>query len=306
MIMRALGGELGITYEAVRQQIADLRRAGWVTPERASSATGAEDRKRGPASRQYRLSAAAEHLFPKNYDALSQELVRHVIERFGGAGVREILERMTDERVRRWQPLLKSMNLRQRLKALCSLYEDNDAYMEVQWREGAPALIERNCPFLNVARAHPAICSVSVNTLDGYRLPRDPRAALPGRTGAVCPRGSISPAPRARALPSSRERRGLGSRRVAPSVRVDLLILGRRARCARNHLAPDPTRGGGCRLDVPGRRIGDCAVAVREGTVAVQRPAGVPNCAGSPLCLDRMNASIIKSRHSIMVFGAIG
>ena len=178
MSMRALGEELGITYEAVRQQIAELRRAGWVTPERASSAAGAEDRKRGPASRQYRLSAAAEHLFPKNYDALSQELVRHVIERFGGAGVREILERMTNERVRRWQPLLKSMNLRQRLKALCSLYEDNDAYMEVQWREGAPALIERNCPFLNVARAHPAICSVSVNTLEqllGFRVIREQR-----------------------------------------------------------------------------------------------------------------------------------
>lgn len=58
---------------------------------------------------------------------------------------------MTEERVRRWRPLLKSMSLRQRLQALCSLYEDKDAYVEVQCREGGPALIERNCPFLSVA-----------------------------------------------------------------------------------------------------------------------------------------------------------
>jgi predicted ArsR family transcriptional regulator len=98
MSTSALGEELRITYEAVRQQIADLRRAGWVTPAHASSLTAATHRKRGPASRQYHLSAAAEHLFPKNYDALSQQLVRHVIERFGGSGVRGILFRMTDER----------------------------------------------------------------------------------------------------------------------------------------------------------------------------------------------------------------
>jgi predicted ArsR family transcriptional regulator len=178
MSMRALGAELGITYEAVRQQIAELRREGWVAPVSTASFSEAADRKRGPASRLYHLSAAAEHLFPKNYDALSQELVRHVTERFGGAGVREILARMTDERVQRWQPLLESMNVRQRLEALCSLYEDKDAYMEVQWQEDAPALIEHNCPFLNVAREHPAICSVSVNTLErllGFRVIREQR-----------------------------------------------------------------------------------------------------------------------------------
>ena len=178
MSKRALGAELGITDEAVRQQLADLRRGGWVTFQGAASLPDGGDRKRGPASRQYRLSAAAEHLFPKNDDVFAQELVRHVIERFGGAGVREVLERMTEERVRRWKPLLESMNVRERLKALCSLYEDKDAYMEVQWDEDAPALIERNCPFLNVARAHPAICSVSVNTLErllGFRVIREQR-----------------------------------------------------------------------------------------------------------------------------------
>jgi predicted ArsR family transcriptional regulator len=42
----------------------------------------------------------------------------------------------------------------------------------------AQTSFERNCPFLNVARAHPAICSVSVNTLErllGFRVIREQR-----------------------------------------------------------------------------------------------------------------------------------
>jgi predicted ArsR family transcriptional regulator len=185
MTIRELEKNLDISYEAVRQQIAELARAGWVTAGRAPAPAGdtarpagAADRKPGPASRQYRLSAAAEHLFPKHYDELSVELVQHVLERFGGAGVVEILSRMTDARVARWAPLLKRMSLKQKLRALSSLYEDKDAYMEVDWQESAPALIERNCPFFNVAQKHPAICSVSVNSLArllGFKVVREQR-----------------------------------------------------------------------------------------------------------------------------------
>lgn len=174
LTMRALAAHLGITYEAVRQQVADLLREGWVVRDRAPGSEG----KPGPASRQYRLSAAAEHLFPKHYDALSTEVLQHVLESLGGEALVKILARMTDARVQHFAPLLKSMTLKEKLKALCSLYEDKDSYMELEWQEGAPALIERNCPFFNVAQAHPAICSVSLNTLErllGVRVVREQR-----------------------------------------------------------------------------------------------------------------------------------
>lgn len=181
--IRDLAAALDITYEAVRQQITELVRAGWV--EESSAAAGAErvpagapERKPGPASRRYRLSAAAEHLFPKHYDELSLELVQHVLARFGGAGLVEILGRMTEARVARWASKLQGLTLEQKLKALSSLYEDKDAYMQVEWREGAPALIERNCPFFSVAQKHPAVCSVSVNTLErllGFKVVREQR-----------------------------------------------------------------------------------------------------------------------------------
>lgn len=174
---RALARTLGVSYEAVRQQIAELTRAGWVTASEPG-ADGAAGRRPGPASRSYRVSAAAEHLFPKHYDELTAELVQLVRERFGGAGLTEILARMTEARVRRWAPLLQGLELKEKLKVLTALYEDKDAYMQVEWRDGAPALIERNCPFLNVAQKHPAICSVSVNALErllGCRVVREQR-----------------------------------------------------------------------------------------------------------------------------------
>jgi predicted ArsR family transcriptional regulator len=174
LTIRELAAALDITYEAIRQQMGQLLRAGWI------AATGAPGpgRRPGPASQRYTLSAAAEHLFPKHYDELSAELVQQVMEHFGGRGVTEILKSMTDARVRRWAPRLASMTLKEKLATLCSLYEDKDAYMQLEWKEGGPALIERNCPFLNVAQAHPAICSVSVNTLErllGYKVVREQR-----------------------------------------------------------------------------------------------------------------------------------
>jgi predicted ArsR family transcriptional regulator len=181
LTIRELAQSLAITYEGVRQQIAELVRAGWVAAGEVGCSPargGAPGRKPGPASRQYRLSAAAEHLFPKHYDELTAELLELVRERYGGAGLKELLSSMTEARVRRWSPLLRGLDLKAKLQALTALYEDKDAYMQVEWRDAAPALIERNCPFLNVAQQHPAICSVSVNTLErllGCRVVREQR-----------------------------------------------------------------------------------------------------------------------------------
>jgi predicted ArsR family transcriptional regulator len=178
LTLRELAALLEVSYEAVRQQMRELLRAGWVSRVRPRGGSGAANGKRGPASWRYCLSGAGEHLFPKHYDALSAELLQHVLDGLGGKAVTQILARMTDARVRHWAPLLASMSTKQKLGALCSLYQEKDAYMELKWQAEGPALIEHNCPFLNVAQAYPAICSVSVNTLErllGCRVVREQR-----------------------------------------------------------------------------------------------------------------------------------
>ena len=50
--------------------------------------------------------------------------------------------------------------------------------MDVDNTDGELRLIERNCPFLNVASRRPALCSVTVSTLSrllGYRVVREKR-----------------------------------------------------------------------------------------------------------------------------------
>jgi predicted ArsR family transcriptional regulator len=175
---RELAAALKISYEAVRQQVRELLRAGWVSRVRPAAGSHRVDARRGPASWRYTLSGAGEHLFPKHYDALSAELLQHVLDGLGGQAITQILARMTEARVRRWAPLLRSMSTKHKLEALCSLYEEKDAYMELQWQAEGPALVERNCPFLSVAQTYPAICSVSVNTLErllGCRVVREQR-----------------------------------------------------------------------------------------------------------------------------------
>jgi predicted ArsR family transcriptional regulator len=178
LTQRELATLLQVSYEAVRQQMRELLRAGWVIRVPPKKEARGASGKRGPVSSRYCLSGAGEHLFPKHYDALSAELLQHVLDGLGGKAVTQILTRMTEARVRRWAPLLASMSAKQKLQALCSLYEEKDAFMELQWQPEGPALIEHNCPFLNVAQGYPAICSVSVNTLErllGCKVVREQR-----------------------------------------------------------------------------------------------------------------------------------
>jgi predicted ArsR family transcriptional regulator len=61
---------------------------------------------------------------------------------------------------------------------LKGLYLDDDPFMDVEHGPDGIRLIERNCPFLNVAVAHPALCSISVSMLTrllGVRVVREER-----------------------------------------------------------------------------------------------------------------------------------
>jgi predicted ArsR family transcriptional regulator len=165
--IRELARELHLSYEAVRQQIAALSTAGWIVGAAAAAAAGVAGAAAGRRPQRYRLSEAGEHLFPKHYDALTTELLGTLLETGGEQAVLAALERMTQTRLARWRAVLEGLSFEQKLQALRGLYEEHDAHMQLQWEGRTPLLVERNCPFLNVARSHPVICSVSVSLLAG-------------------------------------------------------------------------------------------------------------------------------------------
>lgn len=168
-----LADELDVSYEAVRQQITQLHREGWLGKQidRGRARVGR------PQSR-YRLTPAGDHLFPKHYDALTVELLDAVGEKFGREGIRAVLARLAETRVREWAPRVEGLDLEQRLQALRSIYLDGDPFVSVERDEDGLRLVERNCPFLNVAAKRPVLCSLTVSVLTrllDHRVVREER-----------------------------------------------------------------------------------------------------------------------------------
>jgi len=167
-----LAAELGVTNEAVRQQLKRLESDGAIVlceRDRTSDNGGR------PAHR-YRLTTAGEHLFPKHYDDLTVALLDTVGAQLGPEAVRAVLAGVVQAKVAAWRPRLEGLAPREKLEALRALYAHDDPWVEIVDEPDGWTLIERNCPFLRVAQERPALCSVTVQTLTrlmGRRVTRE-------------------------------------------------------------------------------------------------------------------------------------
>lgn len=172
----AIAEHLDVSYEAVRQQLRQLQAAQLVATHQRRD----EAQRSGRPTQYYALTAAGDHRFPKAYDELAVELIDTLAAALGPAALRQVLASLTDQNVRQWLPQLQDKSLLERLEALKGIYLEDDAYMEVDQDEasGELRLVERNCPFLNVALRRPALCSVTVSSLSrllGYKVTREKR-----------------------------------------------------------------------------------------------------------------------------------
>ncbi len=161
-----------MTREAVRQQLLQLEHDGWVKGFLKREPGNGGGR---PAMR-YHLTSEGEHLFPKHYDSLTVEVLDTVADQLGKDALVQILTTMTDARVREWEPRLQGLSLVKRVEVLKEIYHENDAFMEIENAGDRLCLIERNCPFFNVAKRRPALCSVTVSLLTrllGHRVVRE-------------------------------------------------------------------------------------------------------------------------------------
>ena len=155
----SLAAHAGVSYEAVRQQVSVLVTEGLVA-RRPAPAGG-----RGRPAARYVLTPAGDHYFAKRYDDLAVELIDAAAGVLGPEALRRLLESLTDARVETWAPRLAGLSVDERLEALREIYLDDDPFTAVEVFDDGPRLIERNCPFLNVAARRPALCSVTVSTL---------------------------------------------------------------------------------------------------------------------------------------------
>jgi len=172
----ALAEYLNVSYEAVRQQLRQLEASQLVVSHKQRD----EEQRSGRPTQYYGLSSAGDHLFPKAYDVLAVELIDTLTAALGAEALREVLASFTDANVRQWMSSLQDKPLRERLETLKGIYVEDDVYMQVEIDDSSNTLrlVERNCPFLNVASRRSALCSVTVSTLSrllGHRVIREKR-----------------------------------------------------------------------------------------------------------------------------------
>jgi len=169
-----LAERLGMSGEAVRQQLVQLQREGWIEALHERSANRHSGR---PAAR-YRLTPAGDHVFPKQYDALTVAVLDAIASELGPETLDRLLANLTEARARSWASRLEGKSLRERLEALRGVYEGGDPFMDVEEVAGGFRLVEHNCPFLNVAMQRPVLCSLTVSLLSrllGFEVVREER-----------------------------------------------------------------------------------------------------------------------------------
>jgi predicted ArsR family transcriptional regulator len=168
-----LAAELALTGEGVRQHLLQLQREGYIE----AKAKSASDRPRtGRPATYYQLTVAGDHLFNKRYDVLAIAVMDAIGEEFGSDAAKRVFARVTDTLVHHDQTKVEGLPLEKRVEAVKDWYGAGDPYMDLETSEDGFLLIERNCPFLNVAMQRPVLCAVSVNSLTrliGARVVRE-------------------------------------------------------------------------------------------------------------------------------------
>lgn len=150
---QALAETLGLTGEAVRQQIVKLLDAGLVEGE-AERASGA-----GRPRKVWALTAAGHARFPDAHAQLTAELIRTARRVFGEAGVDRLIDaRRDDSRTAYLQALAGARTLGERVRRLAGLRE-REGYMARAERDGRDwLLIEDHCPICVAAQACQGFC----------------------------------------------------------------------------------------------------------------------------------------------------
>jgi predicted ArsR family transcriptional regulator len=166
-----LVSKLKISSEGVRQHLVQLEKDGLIKRSSKRSGSGG-----GRPAINVCLTPKGETLFPKKYEALTIEVIDTVAKQLGEDAMKKVLMTMAEARVKEWEWRLEGLSFPERVSALKDLYVTDDSYMDVEQTGETFRLIERNCPFHDVAIQRPVLCNVTLSTLTrllGCRVVRE-------------------------------------------------------------------------------------------------------------------------------------
>src|SRR5690606_29073250 len=158
----AVAERLGISVAGVRQHLAALVEEDLVMAREAPRGAG----ERGRPRLVYELTARTEPLFPKAYDELANELLRHVAAEGDGL-VGRVFERRRDARIEAARARLAPLGpLADRVTELARILDEDGYLAEAQaLDDGRFLIVEHNCAILVVAQGHPDACRSEIDFL---------------------------------------------------------------------------------------------------------------------------------------------
>lgn len=147
-----MANNLGITEMAVRRHLNTLERDGYIQSVLVRQPMGR------PLQR-YSLTIEADHLFPKNYDRLTLELLDELSEEEG----KEIVDRLFSRREKKlrqhYSNRIVGDSLQERVSQLAQLQNEKGYMVDlIEQDNGDYLLKEYNCPIASVAREYHQAC----------------------------------------------------------------------------------------------------------------------------------------------------
>jgi len=152
-----LSGRIGITEMAIRRHIATLERDALIYPTTIRQPMGR------PA-KVYQLTEEADEMFPKNYHALTLDILEDLASVDGEEKIQRLFEHRENRLVVKYLDLMAGKPLEERVAILAEL-QNSKGYLS-KWEskgDGTYEIVEYNCPIAQVSKLYPQTCACETN-----------------------------------------------------------------------------------------------------------------------------------------------
>ncbi len=154
-----LAAEFRVSPNAIRQQLVVLERDGLVAEQSV---------RRGPTkpTLEFSLTPEADKLFPQAYDKMLSAVLREVKDKYGPPAVEEIFGSIARRAVDKAKSKVTAGDAEGKVAQLTEMLREGGVVAEYSLIDGGFMLAEHSCPYNEVAKEHPEVCSVIHQVLD--------------------------------------------------------------------------------------------------------------------------------------------
>lgn len=149
----------GLSPNAIRQQLVVLERDGLVVEQSV---------RRGPTkpTHEFSLTSAGEKLFPHHYDKMLSAVLRELRAQYGESGVAAVFDGISKRTVAKARRRVTAPDTEGKLGQLTEVLREGGVVADYNLIDGGYELHEHNCPYSEVAKENPEVCSVIHQVLE--------------------------------------------------------------------------------------------------------------------------------------------